>query len=82
MSASIDTVKDIRNFTYSNIAVTQPTLILYGEKDEFFNLDDRIKEHIKCSFAHLTIKRLNKLNHDWPVFYPKLADQEIRDFIG
>ena len=82
VSASIDTVKDIRNFTYHNMAVMQPTLILYGEKDEFFSLDGRIKEHIKCSFAQLTIKRFNKFNHDWPIFYPTLADQEIRDFIG
>jgi len=81
MSASIDTVKDIRSFTYHNMSVTQPTLILYGEKDEFFNLDDRVNEQIKCSFAHLTIKRLNKLNHDWPIFHPKLAAQEISDFI-
>ncbi len=81
MIASIDTVSDIRNFTYHIMNVTQPTLILYGEKDEFFNLDDRITEQIKHSFAHLTIKRLSKLNHDWPIFHPKLAAQEISDFI-
>ncbi len=54
MSASIDTFKDIRSSTYLNMNVTQPTLILYGEKDEFFNLDDGVNEQIKCSFAYLT----------------------------
>lgn len=81
MPASIHTLKDIRNFTYQKMTVAQPTLILYGEKDEFFKLDGGINDHIKGSFAHLTIKRLNKFNHDWPIFYPKLAAQEISDFI-
>lgn len=61
--------------------VTQPTLILYGERDEFFDLDERITEQIKGSFPHVTIKRLSKLNHDWPVFHPKLAAREISDFV-
>jgi len=80
-TASIDTVSDISNFTYQNMNVTQPALILYGERDELFDLDERITEQIKGSFSHVTIKRLSKLNHDWPVFHPKLAAREISDFV-
>jgi len=79
--ASIATVLDIRNFTYKNMNVTQPTLILYGESDEFFDLDEGITEQIKGSFKQMTIKRLSKLNHDWLIFYPKLAAREIYDFL-
>lgn len=80
--ASIHTVKDIRRFSFCNMRVQQPTLILYGERDEFFNLNGKINEHIKRSFAHLTIKRLNKCNHDWPIFYPERAAREIRTFVA
>lgn len=78
---SIDIVSDIRNFTYQSMNVTQPTLILYGERDEFFDLDEKITEQIKGSFQRVTIKRLNKLNHDWLIFHPKLAAREIIDFV-
>lgn len=81
MGATIHTVEDIRNFSYQKRPVAQPTLILYGEKDEFFKLDGEINDHLKDSFAHVTIKRLKKFNHDWPIFYPKLAAQEIGNFI-
>lgn len=79
--ASIYTVSDIRNFTYHNMNVIQPTLILYGEKDEFFDLDKKVTEQIKGSFKQVTIKRLSKLNHDWLIFYPKLATREICNFV-
>jgi len=81
IDASIDTVSDICNFTYHNMNVTQPTLILYGEKDEFFVLDEGITKQIKCSFDSVTIKRLSRLNHDWLIFYPELAAQEISNFV-
>jgi len=80
MGASIDAVSDICNLTYQNMNVTQPTLILYGEKDEFFILDEGITRQIKDSFDRVTIKRLSKLNHDWLIFYPELAAQEISNF--
>ena len=78
---SIDLVSDIRNFRFQNMNVTQPTLILYGERDEFFDLDEMITEQIKGSFDRVTIKRLSKLNHDWLIFHPKLAAREISDFV-
>jgi len=80
-SASIATIWDICNFSYKNMYVTQPTLILYGERDEFFDLDEKVKDRIKNSFDQLTIKRLSKLNHDWLIFYPKLAAREINEFL-
>lgn len=78
---SIDLVSDIRNFRFQNMNVTQPTLILYGERDEFFDLDEMVTEQIKGSFDRVTIKRLSKLNHDWLIFHPKLAAREISDFV-
>jgi len=81
MGASIETIWDVCNFKYQNIHVTQPTLILYGEKDEFFDLDEKVEEQIKGSFDQLTIKRLSKLNHDWLIFHPKLAAHKISEFV-
>ena len=81
VNASIEIISDIRNFNYQKMHVTQPSLILYGENDEFFDLDGRITEQINRAFDRLIIKRLNKLNHDWPIFYPKLAAREISDFL-
>jgi len=79
--ASIDIVSDIAHFTYHAMHVTQPTLILYGEKDEFFLLNKKITEQIKGAFKKVTIKRLGRMNHDWLIFYPELAIQEISDFM-
>ena len=78
--SSIDLVSDIRSFTYHTMQVTQPTLILYGERDELFTLDEKITGQIKGAFKKATIKRLGKMNHDWLIFYPELAVREINDF--
>ncbi len=79
--SSIDIVSDIRSFTYHTLQVTQPTLILYGERDEFFTLDEKITGQIKGAFKKATIKRLGKMNHDWLIFYPELAVREINGFV-
>ena len=78
--SSIDIVSDIRSFTYHTMQVTQPALILYGERDEFFTLDEKITGQIKGAFKKATIKRLGKMNHDWLIFYPELAAREISNF--
>ena len=79
--SSIDIVSDIRSFTYHTMQVTQSTLIFYGERDEFFTLDEKTTRQIKGAFKKAAIKRLGKMNHDWLIFYPELAVREISDFV-
>ena len=79
--SSIDIVSSIRSFTYYTMQITQPVLLLYGERDEFFSLDEKITGQVKGAFKEATIKRLGKMNHDWLIFYPELAVREIYDFV-
>ncbi len=74
-------VSDVSNFNYEHLNVKQPSLILYGEDDEYFRLDDKIEEHINKSFRNLTIKRFPKKEHLWLIHEPSIADKETIDFL-
>jgi pimeloyl-ACP methyl ester carboxylesterase len=79
--ASSKTVADICAHDYSKIEVTQPSTILYGTDDEFFQLTQSIEEKIKRSFKNLDIKKIKKMNHDWPIFWQRYAASLIHKAI-
>ena len=81
LNDSVRTVMDISRCSYDGLRIKQPTLILFSENDEYFSLDNRIEGQLKQHFDKLEIKRLKSYGHDWPLFIPKEASQEIKDFL-
>ena len=79
--SSVETISDISRFSYKNRKVLQPTLILYGNEDEFFNLNEEVEMEMQEYFENITIEILPGFNHDWPIFHPKRAAKEISDFL-
>lgn len=81
LNASASNLSDITKFNYDSLAIKQPTLILFGDRDEYFTLDDRTEEQINKAFCQLEIKRLNGYGHDWPLFKGEETAQHIKDFL-
>ncbi|MBU1205218.1 MAG: alpha/beta hydrolase [Nanoarchaeota archaeon] len=74
-------VSDISDFNYENFDVKQPSLIIYGEDDEYFRLDDKIEKHVNKAFRNLTIKKFPKKEHVWLILEPDIAAKETIDFL-
>jgi len=74
-------IKDICMFDYSHVQVTQPALVLYGEDDEYFKMDDANEKTLRNAVHRVLIKRIPERNHDWPVFNPRQASGEINNFL-
>jgi len=87
-SASSKLTTSICNFVYSG-EVTQPTLILYGEDDEYFDWGETpykgylrgIEGRVKGIAPMAEIVPLKNRNHDWLIFSPRRAASEITRFI-
>lgn len=76
-------VKEISNFDYAHLKVKQPTLILFGESDEFFAMGGETTKKIKKSIPKIRIQRLGKVfNHNWLIFYPRTAAFKITGFLN
>lgn len=81
--ASYRLVKEISKFDYANLKVSQPTLILFGESDEFFALEGETTKKIKKCIPKVRIQRLGKIfNHNWLIFYPRTATLKVTGFLN
>ena len=78
---SLGVIGDARGFRYEGLQVEQPTLLLFGEEDEYFGLDATQEADLRAGLPNLTIKRLVKRNHDWLLFYPDEAADAIARFL-
>jgi len=81
------TLRDLKNtaqlasnvcrFDYTDLRVTQPSAMIWGERDEYFRLTPFVERQIELAFDDIRIERLPELNHDWPVYRPEHAVQAI-----
>ncbi len=71
-----------RDLDLRTLRVQQPTLVLFAERDEYFKLDPNAERALFEAVADLRLKRLARLNHDWPVFHPDRAADEILPFLA
>ena len=69
-----------RAVSYQGIVVPQPSLVLFAEADEYFDLGPDLEAELRAALPRGEIKRLPSLNHDWPLFYPERAELELRLF--
>ncbi len=80
LPATLKVTKDICRFNYSNLNVKKKAVLLMGAHDEYFKVTEKSKTQLKQSFKQIEIKILKGKNHDWPIFYPKMAKKELKQF--
>ena len=88
----LDTARDLKGtarfmgvacgLSFDTIELHQPALVLFAERDEYFRLDPGLEADLAGALRSLLVKRLPKLNHDWPIFYPDLAADELHTFFS
>tara|TARA_Y100000034_G_scaffold115112_1_gene151949 strand:- start:1103 stop:1876 length:774 start_codon:yes stop_codon:yes gene_type:complete len=81
LGSSYKLIRDICDFNYEGIKIEQPTLFLYGEDDEYFRLHEKNEDLLKKTASNGRVKRIPKRNHDWPIFNPDQASEEVNQFI-
>lgn len=74
-------LKSLKHFDYALLNVTQPALLYFGDRDEFFSLDPPLEDSLHEGFERLRILKVQGLVHDWPIFKPNHAARVIHDFI-
>jgi len=77
LDAAFLVLRELADFDLSGLRVPQPAAVLFGERDEFFALDEPTERRLHGAFQHLAIKRLPQYNHDWPVYEHEAAAAEV-----
>jgi len=77
--SSLKSVKSMCDFDY-DFTVDQPTRVLIAGEDEYFDLDADNEDRLRQKIINVEIKRLPGMNHDWPIFSPVRAAQEVQSF--
>lgn len=71
---------EIRALQTSQFQARVPSLIIQAENDELIELDSDVEERIKSN--GVLIKRLDDLDHNWPISNYELASDEIQEFLN
>lgn len=75
-------IKEAALFDYSGVYVDKPSLFLHSGKDEYFKMDENNRSHLNKHFSDLEIRCVDESwQHDWMIYYPKRAFEEIDRFI-
>lgn len=78
---SLRMINHMSSYRYEGIEVRQPALILYGEDDHYFNLDDKNSQVLSKVMVNGKTKRFPRHSHVWPIHEPNLAYEEITGFL-
>ncbi len=70
-------LKAAQTLSYNDLNVSQPTTLLFAQRDEYFHLKPTLQNHLHQHFHNLRIKPLPDLTHDWPVLNPNCAARAL-----
>jgi pimeloyl-ACP methyl ester carboxylesterase len=71
---------NLQRFGYNGVKAQVPTRVLYGEDDEYFDLDERSRELFER--MGVEVRTLPGHNHDWPLFSPNRTAAEVNEFVN
>lgn len=73
-------IRDIATFEIAAYASPKASLLVYGEREEFFDLTAKLQARFQQVRPQLVIQKIAKYNHDWPLFYPKAGARAVVEF--